>query len=300
MTPRGEPLLWLQLIALGVLPLEALLLLLVLAGSDPGPLPGLERLLCWAIGALAPSLLLARRPADVWSLLLLQTPLRGRRELQRRLSRLQAAPGLALATAGGAALALPLLWWIDGHAAVAAPLTPFASCPRLVALLLAALLLVVMLWQWQQLIQSLWLLSRSPEVVAATRPLSLEELEQQRLCLGLPLLLPEPLKLAEAVLPPEVTPPDGAQEPPPAQPPPEAQTPEPPPETQAPEAPPASPPSPAVELPDSESPEAEPPVAEPPVTEPPVAEPSAVEAVAVEPEQPPEEAEGADLDQEIG
>ncbi|MBD2718797.1 low-complexity tail membrane protein [Synechococcus sp. FACHB-909] len=273
MTPRGEPLLWLQLIALGVLPLEALLLLLILAGSDPGPLPGLERLLCWAIGALAPSLLLARRPADVWSLLLLQTPLRGRRELQRRLSRLQAAPGLALATAGGAALALPLLWWIDGHAAVAAPLTPFASCPRLVALLLAALLLVVMLWQWQQLIQSLWLLSRSPEVVAATRPLSLEELEQQRLCLGLPLLLPEPLKLAEAVMPPEATPPEEAQEPPPAQSPPEAQTPEPPPETQAPEVPDA---------------------------EPSAVEPSAVGAVAVEPEQPPEEAEGADLDQEIG
>lgn len=277
MTPRGEPLLWLQLIALGVLPLEALLLLLILAGSDPGPLPGLERLLCWAIGALAPSLLLARRPADVWSLLLLQTPLRGRRELQRRLSRLQAAPGLALATAGGAALALPLLWWIDGHAAVAAPITPFASCPRLVALLLAALLLVVMLWQWQQLIQSLWLLSRSPEVVAATRPLSLEELEQQRLCLGLPLLLPDPLKLAEEVMPPEATPPDGAKEPPPAQPPPEAQTPEPPQEAQTPEAP-----------PETQAPEA------------PVAEPSAVESVAIEPEQPPEEAEGSDLDQEIG
>ncbi|AFY30099.1 low-complexity tail membrane protein [Cyanobium gracile] len=258
MTPRSEPLLWLQLIALGVLPLEALLLLLVLAGSDPGPLPGLERLLCWAIGALAPAVLLARRPADVWSLLLLQTPLRGRRELQRRLSRLQAAPGLALATAGGAALALPLLWWIDRQAAVAAPITPFASCPRLVALLLAALLLVVMLWQWQQLIQSLWLLNRSPEVLAATRPLSLEELEQQRLCLGLPLLLPEPLKRPEVVMPPEANPGEAED----------------PPETQAPEAPPAPPPTPAVE-------------------------PSAVEAVAVEPEQPPEEAEGSDLDQEI-
>ncbi len=280
MTPRGEPLLWLQLIALGVLPLEALLLLLILAGSDPGPLPGLERLLCWAIGAMAPSLLLARRPADVWSLLLLQTPLRGRRELQRRLSRLQAAPGLALATAGGAALALPVLWWIDRHAAVAAPITPFASCPRLVALLLAALLLVVMLWQWQQLIQSLWLLSRSPEVVAATRPLSLEELEQQRLCLGLPLLLPEPLKLAEVVMPPEATQPDEARDPAEVVPPPEAQ---------APEAPPAPPPTPAVELSAFESSDAEVPSAEP----------SAVEAVAVEPEQPPEEAEGSDLDQEI-
>ncbi|MCP9838028.1 low-complexity tail membrane protein [Cyanobium sp. N.Huapi 1H5] len=283
MTPRGEPLLWLQLIALGVMPLEALLLLLVLAGSEPGPLPGLERLLCWAIGALAPSLLLARRPADVWSLLLLQTPLRGRRELQRRLSRLQAAPGLALATAGGAVLALPLLWWIDGHAAVAAPITPFASCPRLVALLLAALLLVVMLWQWQQLIQSLWLLSRSPEVVAATRPLSLEELEQERLCLGLPLLLPEPLKLAEVAMPPA------------AEPPPEAQMAEATPEAQEPEAPPAPPPTPAVELLASEPSDAEVPDAEPSATE-----PSTVGAVAVEPEQPPEEAEGSDLDQEIG
>lgn len=291
MTPRSEPLLWLQLIGFGVLPLEALLLLLLLAGSDPGPLPGLERLLCWAIGALTPSLLLARRPADIWSLLLLQTPLRGRRDLQKRLSRLQAAPGLALATAGGAALALPLLWWIDGHAAVAAPITPFASCPRLVALLLAALVLLVMLWQWQQLIQSLWLLSRSPEVVAATRPLSLEELEQQRLCLGLPLLLPEPLKLAKVVMPPAATGPDEGQNPPAAAPPPEAQTPEATQEAQAPEAP---PPAPAVEFPASGSSDAELPAAEPSAVE-----PSAVETVAVEPEQSPEEAEGSDLDQQI-
>ncbi|MCT0207104.1 low-complexity tail membrane protein [Synechococcus sp. CS-1332] len=197
MTPRSEPLLWLQLISFGVLPLEALLVLLVLAGSDPGPLPGLERLLCWAIGALAPALLLVRRPADVWSLLLLQTPMRARRELQRRLSRLQATPALALATAGGAALGLPLLWWIDRHAAVASPISPFSSSPRLVALLLAALILAVMLWQWQQLVQSLWLLSRNAETVAGTPPLTQTELEQQRLCLGLPLLLPEPLLLPQ-------------------------------------------------------------------------------------------------------
>jgi hypothetical protein len=102
---------------------------------------------------------------------------------------------VTLATAGGAALGLPLLWWIDRQAAVASPVSPFSSCPRLVALLLAALLLAVMLWQWQQLVQSLWLLSRKAETVAGTPPLSLAELEQQRLCLGLPLLLPDPLKL---------------------------------------------------------------------------------------------------------
>jgi hypothetical protein len=196
--PRSEPLLWLQLIGLGVLPLEALLLLLLLAGSDPGPLPGLERLLCWAIGALAPALLLARRPADVWSLLVVQTPLRGRRILQQHLSRLQAARGLRLAPVGAVVLALPLLWWIDRHAGVATPFSPLPSGPRLVALLLAAGLLAVMLWQWQQLIQSLWLLSRSPEAVAAAQPLTQAELEQQRLCLGLPLLLPDPLQPAIA------------------------------------------------------------------------------------------------------
>ena len=67
MNARSEPLIWLQLIAVGVLPLEALLLLLLLAGSDPGPLPALERLLCWGLGGLVPALVLWRRPADVWS-----------------------------------------------------------------------------------------------------------------------------------------------------------------------------------------------------------------------------------------
>ncbi|MEB3319686.1 MAG: low-complexity tail membrane protein, partial [Cyanobium sp.] len=43
MNPRSEPLLWLQLIALGAVPLELLLLLLLLAGADPGPFPWLER-----------------------------------------------------------------------------------------------------------------------------------------------------------------------------------------------------------------------------------------------------------------
>ncbi len=236
-------------------------MLLVLAGSDPGPLPGLERLLCWSIGALAPALLLAQRPADVWSLLLLTTPLRGRRELQRRLSSLQAALGLRLTLAGAAALTLPLLWWIDRHAAVATPLSPFTSTPRLVALLLAALLLALMLWQWQQLIQSLWLLSRSPEAVAAVQPLSQAELEQRRLCLGLPLLLPDPL------------------------------LPEFPRQMPAPQATPASPGNQeGVDVAEAAA-EVHDPAAE--VSD------SAVDPVAIKPEQPAEEAEGSDLDQQI-
>jgi len=101
---RREPLLWLQLLGLAALPLEAAALLLVLAGADPGPLPGLERLFCWALGAAGPAVLLWRLPPDLWSLLLLQVPLKGRRPDQLRLSALQGALPLRLLAAAGAPL----------------------------------------------------------------------------------------------------------------------------------------------------------------------------------------------------
>jgi hypothetical protein len=192
--PRAEPLLWLQLVSLGVLPLEALLLLLLLAGQDPGPWPGLERLLCWMLGALAPALLLWRRPADVWSLLLLQTPLRGRRPVQQRLSSLQEGLPLRFGLALGAVLLLPLLWWIDNHAALAHAYSPLLASPRLLALLLSAAVLAVMLWQWQQLLQSLWLLSRPSAAVTMLPAMTSEAMTAQRLSLGLPLLLFAPFQ----------------------------------------------------------------------------------------------------------
>jgi hypothetical protein len=201
MPARSEPLLWVQLIGAGLFPLEALLLLLLLAGSDPGPVPALERLLCWSLGVLAPALLLWRRPADVWSLLLLQTPLRGRRSLQQRLSRLQEALPPRLGLVLGAVLSLPLLWWLDDHAALAGSITPLEGSPRLVLLVLAAVLLAVMLWQWQQLLQALWLLSREPAAVEAAAPMTVAELEESRTCLGLPLLLLDPLRLDSPAVP---------------------------------------------------------------------------------------------------
>jgi hypothetical protein len=190
----SEPLLWLQLLGFSLLPLEALGLLLLLAGSDPGRLPGLERLLCWAIGALAPAVLLWRRPADVWSLLLVQTPARGRRALQCRLSVLQDSLGLRLALAFGAGLLLVLLWRVDAAAALASSFAPLPDAPRLVDLLLCAPLLALMLWQWQQAAQAVWLLSRPADTIAAAAPLPANDLAQRRLSLGLPLLLPAPLQ----------------------------------------------------------------------------------------------------------
>lgn len=196
--PRSEPLLWLQLIAFGAMPLEALLLLVLLAGADPGPVPALERLLVWGLGVLAPTLLLWQRPADCCSLLVAQVPIQARSEQQRRLASLQGALLPRLLLALGAALLLPAFWWLDQAAALAGNSSPLIDGNRLVALLLAVPLLALLLWQWHQLSQSLWLLSRSPAALAAAPPLSTSSLEQERLCLGIPLLLLSPLEIGTA------------------------------------------------------------------------------------------------------
>ena len=193
MNPRSEPLLWLQLVALGAIPLELLGLVLVLAGSDPGPLPGLERMLAWAIGALGPAILLWQRPADVCSLLVIQVPIKARSGAQLSLAALQSSLVLKLLMGAGAAALLPLFWWIDQHAALATPLSPLAASPRFVGLLVACPLLAVITWQWQQLIQASALLIRNPATLPERPPLSLQQLVSQRMSLGLPLLLLNPL-----------------------------------------------------------------------------------------------------------
>jgi len=267
-SPRSEPLLWLQLLALGLLPLEALLLLLLLGASDPGSLPLLERLLCWAIGVLAPAALLWRLPVDPWSLLVAQVPQRGRREIQHRLSALQPPPLLRLGSLVGLAiLSLVLLWWCDNHAAFASAFSPVADSPRLVGLLLAAAVLALLQWQGQQVVQALWLLSRSPQDVAAATPLSAAALERERLSPGLPLLLLPPLResLASVSIPstaPLSAPPSAAMDPAVPGTAPSATAPEDPPEGFA-------------------SPSA------------------AAAAIAIEPEEPTEEQQSPTLDQEI-
>jgi hypothetical protein len=187
--PRSEPLLWLQLVALGAIPLELVLLLLVLAGADPGPLPGLERVLLWGLGVLAPGLLLWRRPADCGSLLLVQVPAGGRSPLLRHLNALQRGWPPRILLLSGAPLLLGGLWILDSRAALAAPLTPLADGSRLVSLMLAAPLLALLLWQWQQLGQALWLLSRSPQQVDGAAGSGPAPEDLKLLSLGLPLLL---------------------------------------------------------------------------------------------------------------
>lgn len=189
MNPRNEPLLWLQLVALGAIPLELLLLLLVLAGADPGPLPALERALVWGLGVLAPSLLLWRRPADCGSLLVVQVPAAGRTPLLRHLNALQQGWPPRILLTLGAGLLLAALWIVDSRAALAAPLSPLDGGSRLVSLMLAVPLLAVLLWQWQQLGQALWLLSRPSQQAGPAGNGGAPLADSRPLSLGLPLLL---------------------------------------------------------------------------------------------------------------
>jgi hypothetical protein len=95
-----------------------------------------------------------------------------------------------------------MLWWIDNHAALAHPYSPLSASPRLLALLLSAAVLAVMLWQWQQLLQSLWLLSRPTDAVSLLPAMTSETMASQRLSLGLPLLLFAPFQGKVETTPP--------------------------------------------------------------------------------------------------
>jgi hypothetical protein len=157
--PRLEPLLWLQCLALGAIPLELLLIRLILAGADPGPVPPVERLLIWAIGVLAPAAALWKRPADWGSLLLVRVPLKERDQAQQALSAKQGGLISRTSVAVAALGSLPLLWWLDDSAVLASEFSPVLGQSRLVTLLISIPVLALMVWQVQQISQALgWLL----------------------------------------------------------------------------------------------------------------------------------------------
>ena len=205
MSSRREPLLWLQCLAIGAIPLEVLLLRLVLAGADVGPVPSLERLFIWAIGVLIPAFLLWQRSPDWGSLLLVRQPLTRRSPFQRQLSAGQTALPLKVLRAAGTIPLLLILWWIDGSALLVADLSPLHNGSRLGSLLLAAPLLALLLWQWQQLIQAAWLLTRDDSTISVLNPLNDSELQDSTTSFGLGLLKLEPLHW-ESPVPASTTP----------------------------------------------------------------------------------------------
>ena len=190
MISRREPLLWLQLMALAVIPLELELMRLMLAGPAFGPAPALERLLIWGLAVVAPGVLLWRRSADWASLLLVRIAPAKRSLDQRRISAIQQPLGLKAALIIGIGLLLPLFWWVDQSALLVVNFSPTQNSSRLTALLLAGPLLTLILWQWQQLFQAIWLLTRSDQSFAELTPIIPADLQTTHLSLGLGLLQP--------------------------------------------------------------------------------------------------------------
>ena len=211
MQPRSEPLLWLQCLALGAIPLELLLIRLVLAGADPGPVPGVERFLIWGVGVLAPAVALWRRPADWGSLLFVRQPLASRNSDQLRISASQGGLSSRAAVVIAAVILLPVLWWMDDSAVLASEFSPVSGQSRLVTLLLVSPLLALMVWQVQQLIQAAALLLGSPATVApADSAFRADALATQRTSLGLQLLNLPGLEWPEPVVEPIKQEPDQA------------------------------------------------------------------------------------------
>ena len=211
MQPRSEPLLWLQCLALGAIPLELLLIRLVLAGADPGPVPGVERFLIWGVGVLAPAVALWRRPADWGSLLFVRQPLASRNSDQLRISASQGGLSSRAAVVIAAVVLLPVLWWMDDSAVLASEFSPVSGQSRLVTLLLVSPLLALMVWQVQQLIQAAALLLGSPATVApADSAFRADAVATQRTSLGLQLLNLPGLEWPEPVVEPIQQEPDQA------------------------------------------------------------------------------------------
>jgi len=209
--PRSEPLLWLQCLALGAIPLELLLIRLVLAGADPGPVPGVERFLIWGVGVLAPAVALWRRPADWGSLLFVRQPLASRNSEQLRISASQGGLSSRAAVVIAAVVLLPVLWWMDDSAVLASEFSPVSGQSRLVTLLLVSPLLALMVWQVQQLIQAAALLLGSPATVApADSAFRADAVATQRTSLGLQLLNLPVLEWPEPVVEPIKQEPDQA------------------------------------------------------------------------------------------
>ena len=201
MQSRREPLLWLQCLAIGVIPLELLLIRLLLAGADPGPVPIVERLLIWGVGVVAPAIALWKRPADWGSLLLLRLPVQSRSSDQLRLSASESQWGSRSALVGCTVLLLPLLWWLDESAGLIHEFSPLQDSSRLVSLLLTAPLLALLVWQIQQLVQAVLLLVQAPQNDSAAEPWSLDQLRQERTSFGLQVLRFAPLTWPEPVEP---------------------------------------------------------------------------------------------------
>ncbi len=201
-----EPLLWLQLLSLGVIPLEIIFLRLLLGGSELGPIPFFERTFLWTLAVIAPTISLWERPADWASLCVLKQPLKTRSIKQLKLSSLQIHPFTQTSLLLGAITLFLLLWWVDQSAVLINEFSPLKGSSRAITLLSSAPLLTLLLWQWHQLSQSIWLLTRSDNDLERAIPLPLTRLTEERTSLGLGVLKFPELELSEQLNPLSIKP----------------------------------------------------------------------------------------------
>ena len=99
-------------------------------------------------------------------------PLAGRSPINFASSALPQTLAMKAALVLGMALLLFGFWSIDRSALLVTQMSPLANGSRLTALLLAGPLLTLALWQWQQLCQAIWLLTRSDQVFENLEPVS--------------------------------------------------------------------------------------------------------------------------------
>ncbi len=207
--PRREPILWIQLLGIGAIPLELLILRLLLAASEVGPIPSFERIITWTISILIPTIFFLKRPADWGSVILFKIPIRSRTNNQIQLSKLQVhlIPRICLII-GGLSL-LFLFWWIDQSAWLINSISPFKGSSRLITLISSIPLLTLILWQWHQLTQSIWLLTRFNIPINLDLISNQEFITIQRTCIGFNLLssrtLIQPESISNGSIKPEQT-----------------------------------------------------------------------------------------------
>ena len=166
-------------------------------GSRTSPSAGTITL--WGVAVLAPAVALWRRPADWGSLLLLRSPVACRSQEQLHYSAMQGGLGIKVGLAVVTVVLLPLLWWLDESAGLLQEFSPLQDQSRLVSLLLSAPGLALVVWQAQQLLQALLLLSRGTVEETPEASWDCQRINSERSSFGLQLLQLQPLMWTEAM-----------------------------------------------------------------------------------------------------
>ncbi len=204
MSVRNEPVLWIQLIGIGAIPLECILLALILGGAHLGPLVELQRLIISFIAIILPTISFLKRPADWGSLLIIKIPLVKRSIIQRQLSSTQNHLATQISLILGGLLLIFLFREIDKLAFVFNEISPFKNNLRITNVLLSIPLLSLMLWQWHQLSQSIWILTRSKVDIDKADYFSNKEIIKQRLSPGFECLPINELRFTPSISSPSI------------------------------------------------------------------------------------------------